>query len=616
MRIIKIDDRQYARLFPYTVNEGFVMANNVIVVYKNRRNGGEPCSFNKNDFVNLFSKCNHEFIDKDGDGFYLMVDGGVEGGKARVPVSVSSVRNGYLSSGEVGELGKFSGKKGYVYKKESGRDTREIYDRNGKLVTVKTLLPYSRLVCFSIFTFKNTDFVYVLKHGKTKSGNKVDIRGVFRMGVWESERIIDKLRGDKAVDVITYVDSSSPFNRYFAQTLHDHYKGSSLVKDIAVKSPENMRMNDVLARNCGMSDSDIEHFYKKLGFVAVDEQVRKILEELNEELKSCKYNPDKEGDAARKATELMARCNNRIQKLVEDGGRRVRDVVVTTGYPFETQDDINNIKFDFKKAFRYDETSGKWYFNNGSGKFVEINKPGDCFIPYKNWQMKSVRGVFRQFIVNLYVRNDKAAEEVGGIRGKLVVVVDDNISHGSTLDNFCHVLQEMGAGKIIPLTFGDMGKTFISPSERKAAQDGNVDYDRPYGGAGSSAASSDEIPCYIDKIDGKYYFMKARIIIDKNGNRRKKKYKSRLCKYGFDDCGSFNYGFAKVYLKKVRGRKNYGWNFIDKDGKFLSKEWFWAVRDFEGSAAYVMDKNGKGWYIDNRGNKHDSDEFRTVPNGA
>ncbi|MCX7953947.1 MAG: hypothetical protein N3A01_02015, partial [Bacteroidales bacterium] len=58
----------------------------------------------------------------------------------------------------------------------------------------------------------------------------------------------------------------------------------------------------------------------------------------------------------------------------------------------------------------------------------------------------------------------------------------------------------------------------------------------------------------------------------------------------------FNKGYAKV---RNSDRK---WNFIDKNGKLLSDEWFLIVNDFEENFAKVLRKDKKWCLINKDGN--------------
>ena len=63
-----------------------------------------------------------------------------------------------------------------------------------------------------------------------------------------------------------------------------------------------------------------------------------------------------------------------------------------------------------------------------------------------------------------------------------------------------------------------------------------------------------------------------------------------------DDCYGFREGFGRVRL-------GWKWNFVDKQGNFLSSEWFDGGISFNGGFARV--KLGKElFYIDKEGGLH------------
>lgn len=85
----------------------------------------------------------------------------------------------------------------------------------------------------------------------------------------------------------------------------------------------------------------------------------------------------------------------------------------------------------------------------------------------------------------------------------------------------------------------------------------------------------------VKRVDGQYNF------IDKDGRI--------LSKQWFSDAHSFNDGLARV----ERGDEL--WNFIDKKGKLLSNEWFSFVDNFYGGLAIAQKANDEWCQIDKTG---------------
>ena len=73
----------------------------------------------------------------------------------------------------------------------------------------------------------------------------------------------------------------------------------------------------------------------------------------------------------------------------------------------------------------------------------------------------------------------------------------------------------------------------------------------------------------------------------------------------FDEVYDFHNGCAPV---KVDGK---GWNYINAKGEFLSKTWFAGAYDFNDKGFGTIKKGEKLYFIDEKGNLYDYDDFQT-----
>lgn len=75
------------------------------------------------------------------------------------------------------------------------------------------------------------------------------------------------------------------------------------------------------------------------------------------------------------------------------------------------------------------------------------------------FQIKNLGNSLRMGMKNIYNPNtntELVKQEMEKIKGRLLIIFDDNISGGATLSDICYQLQQLGAEYIVPITFGKM----------------------------------------------------------------------------------------------------------------------------------------------------------------
>ena len=74
----------------------------------------------------------------------------------------------------------------------------------------------------------------------------------------------------------------------------------------------------------------------------------------------------------------------------------------------------------------------------------------------KSWEIKRLEGRLRKAIKGFMQLNPKYNNYTNKFKGKKIVIFDDNISSGATMDDCCLCLQKIGVNlnDILVLTFG------------------------------------------------------------------------------------------------------------------------------------------------------------------
>lgn len=612
MKIIKCTEEQYKQYINFPLTEGFDYTNKCLVIYRKKEkwDKGKRIFAKYDNVINNFSQFANEctYVSDKGKTFYFIIQGAEGKEDKRFYFSATSFHSGELSNDEKKRLLQYCNT-GYAYDRYSKNNTREEYDENDNLVAYTKILPYSKLIAYNIFSF-SPDFAHTLKHGEvrdksTGTFSNVNVRNVFDFGLEQAKNVINKLLGscDK-VDIITYIRSSSSFNHKFANGLKQFCGNAKILTNIIDKDLNNLKINKTFAKNSGINDVDLNNLVNQAEFLIIDEEIRSIINKMNNTLKTAKFNERKPDSAARVAYDILLKYNIMIEETLKnsktrtnDKIRRPSDVKNTVKCPFVNQEELNN-------CFEYNESDGTWHFKIGNND-IQIKSPSDCIVPFRKWQIKSIYDKYRYYITNLYKVEGDNDELRNNIAGKNIIVIDDNISSGITLDNYCIILKKMGADMIIPLTFGDIGSTAVSRDLHREIEyvDGLTKVVRYKDKQGKTAEK--EVSGYDilqDKKSGKYYYHYTRT--DSHGNT--KSLKKRLFNIGFDKARKFNYGFARVYLKKYDG-----WNYVDKNGNILWKgEWFKYCEPFKSNAAVVWTKNSECKYITKQGKLYDSEEFQ------
>lgn len=300
--------------------------------------------------------------------------------------------------------------------------TTRIFDDDKKEMVRKVLLPKSGVMSYNLYKIESMAISKALKHPETLSG-KVDQSSINRFMSRTALYIKHILKGQD-FDYITSPQSSSDFNKqminYLLRLYPDSY-GFKFVPNLLTKNVRRVYVNTDVAKQVGLSDNEIHILQKRIDKWKSDEDLRDLrrkIKELEDEIVSVKQSRGR-GRPSKEFTNkvgLLNAYNNQIGDLRK--GKKGRD---------STLDSNGNIK---------------------------------------NFQIKSIGDRERRSIEGLFEINP----EYNGIQqklvGKTVLIFDDNISSGATLDDICLTLQRIGVKKIIPVTLAVIPKTIYGQHEK------------------------------------------------------------------------------------------------------------------------------------------------------
>lgn len=302
-----------------------------------------------------------------------------------------------------------------------------MFNPDKSLKVRKVLLPKSNVMSYNLYDIKNMDVNKALKHGTDMQKRDV-IRDENTMGQFinRSVLLIKHVIGNNPVDIITYPQSSSKFNREITEKLRQMYpqsEGIRLQPELLVKNVRNIFVNVDAARNAGLNDNQIHSLQTRVEKWKRDEDIR---------------------DVRRKIEELQDEISAYLSKRKDGRGRLPTNIMQRKQQIDLYNQDIKNLRKGQK------------------GKDPTIDANGKV----KNWQIKSIDDKERKSIEGIFQINPQYQNMQYKLKGKHVVIFDDNLSSGATLDDVCLTLQSMGVASIMPFTLGVIAPTLYNPSER------------------------------------------------------------------------------------------------------------------------------------------------------
>ena len=311
-------------------------------------------------------------------------------------------------------------------KNDTDSTSTEIFNDDKKFEYHEVLLPKSNVMSYNLYKISDMRISMALKHpSKFKNIEKrnIDFDSIDRFMKRTSLYIYHLLK-DNPIDIITFPQSSSDFNKDMVDYIMKRYKDSPGIKcipDLLIKDIKNVVVNTDVAKSIGLTDMEIHKLQKDVENWQFDADIYNLRVRVDELNDSIAYAIGKRGRPTRDVTDKKNEIKA-IEELIKfrrhNFGRRGKD---------KTKDE------------------------NGRAKKFEI---------------KSLDDKHRRSIEGLFVINPKLKDMRLKLKGKHVVIFDDNISSGATLDDICLELQKWGVASILPITLAIIPKTAYGNHEK------------------------------------------------------------------------------------------------------------------------------------------------------
>jgi hypothetical protein len=303
--------------------------------------------------------------------------------------------------------------------------TRIFNPETKKLDFVEVPLKKSGVTSYNLYRLSDMRASKALKHPTKYSeleNRNIDFDSIDKF-MKRTSLYIRQLLKKNPIDIITYPQSSSAFNKEMVGYILRGYKDSPGIKcipDLMTKNIRKVYINYEQAHEVGLTDKDIyqlqqdiEHWKKDADLY----ELRLKIDDLKDEILYTKANR-KQGRPTREfkqKEELLANLQDQAKILRK--GRR--------------------------------------------GKDKTIGSDGRA----KNFEIKSLEDSKRRSIEGLFEINPNLNGIQQKLKGKNVVIFDDNISSGATLDDICLELQKYGVKSILPITLAVIPKTVYGHHE-------------------------------------------------------------------------------------------------------------------------------------------------------
>ena len=306
-------------------------------------------------------------------------------------------------------------------KNDTNTSTKIFDDEHNEMVR-KVILPKSKIVSYNLYKIERMDFSRALKHPEKFNGN-IDEKSINSF-MLRTALYIKHIIGNKPIDIITCPQSSSDFNAHminYLLRLYPQSEGIKYIPNLITKNIRNVYVNIDIARKNGLTDNEIFHLQKRIEKWKSDEDIRDLrrkIQSLEKEVLDIKKNRGR-GRPTRDFTNkinLINAYNDQVKELRK--GKKGRDSTKT---------------------------------NNG-----EI----------KDFQIKSIDDKDRRSIEGLFEINPEYLGIQQKLEGKNILIFDDNISSGATLDDICLTLRRFGVKSITPITLAVIPKTIYGSHEK------------------------------------------------------------------------------------------------------------------------------------------------------
>ena len=299
-------------------------------------------------------------------------------------------------------------------KNDTDITSTEIFNDDKKFKYHEILLPKSGVMSYNLYKISDMRISKALKHPqkfKDMEKRNIDFDSIEKFMQRTSLYIYSILKHNP-VDIITYPQSSSEFNKDMVDHIMKRMQGAECIPNLMVKNVDNVYVNFTVAKELGLTDKEINQLRHDIENWQKDADIYKDRLKIDELKDSIAYKLGKRG---RPSKEIM-RVKEEIKALEE----------------------LIRIKRKGRK-----------------GRDKTIDSEGRA----KNFEIKSIEDRRRRSLEGLFGINPKLNGIQQNLKGKHIVVFDDNISSGATLDDICLELQKYGVASILPITLAIIPKT-------------------------------------------------------------------------------------------------------------------------------------------------------------
>lgn len=302
-------------------------------------------------------------------------------------------------------------------KNDTDVTSTEIFNSDKKFKYYEVLLPKSGIMSYNLYKISDMRISKALKHPqkfKEIENRDIDFDSIDKF-MKRTSLYIHSILKDNPVDIITYPQSSSEFNKDMVEYLMKRYKNSPGIKcipDLMTKNIRNVYVNYTIAKELGLSDADINKLRHDIENWKEDAKVYELRVQIDQLNDYIAYHTGKRGrpsNEIKNKKELVKNLEEQIKILRK--GRRGRDKTKTS---------------------------------DGRAK---------------NFEIKSIEDKRRRSLEGLFGINPELSGIQQDLKGKHIVIFDDNISSGATLDDICLELQKYGVASILPITLAIIPKT-------------------------------------------------------------------------------------------------------------------------------------------------------------
>lgn len=296
-----------------------------------------------------------------------------------------------------------------------GYDTIEV-GNEGKIKYNEVLLPKSNLISYHLYKISDTRVSMVLERlNEPTNAEESDIAAdSIDKFMKRASLYIHHLLKDRPVDIITFPQDSSDFNKNMVDSLMERFDKKTDIRcipDLYVKDIKSAYVNTDVAKRLGLPNYEIHLLMEDIERWKEEAEISKFQSEMDEVKGSIASAAGKRGRPTREMSTKKELVNN-LESLIA---------------LLKTQ-----------REWKY-KTQGK------KGKV-------------KGFDIDSIDERRRRSIEGLYNINLNLKEMRHLLRGKHIVVFDNHISYGTTLDDICRELQRYNVASILPITLAVLPK--------------------------------------------------------------------------------------------------------------------------------------------------------------